>query len=65
VAEVLKNLSYLNTIKTLSYRERKMLDRARSLVISELAEASNQVPAKVENLVDDAMADVLGAQTAH
>jgi CarD family transcriptional regulator len=44
VAEVLKNLTYLNTVKTLSYRERKMLDRARSLVVSELAEASVRHP---------------------
>lgn len=55
VAEVLKNLSHLNAVKTLSYRERKMLDRARSLVISEISEASKQAPPKVETLIDEAL----------
>ncbi len=59
VAEVLKNLTYLNSMKTLSYRERKMLDRARLLVVSELAEASGQITARVEEQVDEAMSDVL------
>lgn len=59
VAEVLKNLTYLNSVKTLSYRERKMLDRARLLVVSELAEASGQITARVEEQVDEAMSDVL------
>lgn len=65
VAEVLKNLTYLNSVKTLSYRERKMLDRARALVISELSEASQQAPAKMERLVDEAMQDVRGVPAAH
>jgi CarD family transcriptional regulator len=65
VAAVLKNLTYLNNVKTLSYRERKMLDRARALVVSELSEASQQAPQKVERLVDEAMQDVLGASAAH
>lgn len=65
VAEVLKNLTYLNQVKTLSYRERKMLDRARSLVISELAEASRLIPSKVEKDVDEAMSDVLKPSTTH
>ncbi len=59
VAEVLKNLTYLNSVKTLSYRERKMLDRARLLVVSELAEASGQVSTRVEEQVDEAMSDIL------
>lgn len=59
VAEVLKNLTYLNSVKTLSYRERKMLDRARLLVVSELAEASGQLSARVEEQIDEAMSDIL------
>lgn len=55
VAEVLKGLTYLSTVKTLSYRERKMLERARTLVVSELAEASRQTPVEVEQQVDEAM----------
>lgn len=55
VAEVLKNLTFLNSIKTLSYRERKMLDRAKSLVVSELSEASRQPFDDMEQAVDEAM----------
>lgn len=65
VAEVLKNLTYLNEIKTLSYRERKMLDRARALVVSELAEASHQPPNAVEKMVDEAMKENTGAESDH
>jgi CarD family transcriptional regulator len=56
VAEVLKGLSYLSQVKTLSYRERKMLDRARFLLVSEIAEASRQPVEKVELQVDEALA---------
>lgn len=65
VAEVLKNLTYLNEIKTLSYRERKMLDRARALVVSELAEASHQPPNAVEKMVDEAMKESSGTESDH
>ncbi|HNX20621.1 MAG TPA: CarD family transcriptional regulator [Acidobacteriota bacterium] len=65
VAIVLKNLTYLNSLKPLSYRERKVLDRARALVVSELAEAGRIDAPAAERLVDEAMADVLGAAAAH
>ena len=52
VAEVLKGLTFLSGTKTLSYRERKMLDRARFLVISEMAEATQQPFEEVELQVD-------------
>jgi CarD family transcriptional regulator len=52
VAEVLKSLTVLNDIKPLSYRERKMLDRARFLLISELAEASGKDEEKMEEAID-------------
>lgn len=52
VAEVLKSLTVLNDFKPLSYRERKMLDRARFLLISELAEASGKDEEKMEDLID-------------
>lgn len=61
VAEVLKNLTYLNQVKVLSYRERKMLERARQLVVTELAEASRQPAQKVEGMIDEAMSGVLTA----
>ncbi len=55
VAEVLKSLTILNEVKPLSYRERKMLDRARFLLISELAEAGGKTPEKVEQQLDEAL----------
>ena len=57
VAEVLKNLTVLNEVKPLSYRERKMLDRARFLVISELSEASGKPTGKIEEQIDNALVE--------
>ena len=59
VAEVLKSLTMLNEIKPLSYRERKMLDRARFLLVSELAEASGKKTETVEEQIDSALSDSL------
>jgi CarD family transcriptional regulator len=59
VAQVLKSLTILAEIKPLSYRERKMLDRARFLLVSELAEAGNKTTEKVESEIDGALADSL------
>ena len=59
VVEVLKGLTYLAGIKSLSYRERKMLDRARFLLISEVAEASRQPADAIELQVDEALATSL------
>jgi CarD family transcriptional regulator len=59
VAEVFKSLSILNEIKALSYRERKMLDRARFLLISELSEASGKTSDAVEKQVDISLEDSL------
>lgn len=57
VAEVLKSLTMLNEVKPLSYRERRMLDRARFLLISELAEVSGKDSSDVESKIDDALAE--------
>lgn len=57
VGEVLKSLTVLNEIKPLSYRERRMLDRARFLLVSELAEASGKGSPEVENRIDAALAE--------
>ncbi len=59
VAEVFKSLSILNEVKALSYRERKMLDRARFLLISELSEASGKTSDAVEKQVDTSLEDSL------
>ncbi len=52
VAEVLKNLYFLSYQKSLSFREKKMFDRARQLVISEIATVKEQSLGEVETLVD-------------
>ena len=59
VADVLKSLTMLNEVKPLSYRERKMLDRARFLLVSELAEASGKKAEDVEVQIDDALGESL------
>ena len=55
VAEVLKNLSYLSVQKSLSFREKKMLDRARQLVISEVATVKKWPLGKIETMVDESL----------
>jgi len=52
VADVFKSLSSLNHTRVLSFREKKMLDRARYLIISELAMVWNVSEDKVEDLID-------------
>jgi CarD family transcriptional regulator len=56
VAEVLKHLSYLSQIKPLSFREQRMLERSRYLVVSELAAVCRQPECNIEPRVDRALA---------
>ena len=56
VADVLKNLTYLSHLKPLSFREQRMLERARYLVVSELAAAARQPECNVEPRVEEALA---------
>lgn len=51
VATVLKNLVCLSQSKPLSFREKKMLERARYLLVSELAMARNCEETQVEQLL--------------
>ena len=51
VAAVLKSLLVLKESKSLSFREKKMLERARYLLVSELAIARNCEEASVEVLL--------------
>ena len=52
----LKNLSRLSRSKNLSYREKRMLDKARQLVVTEVAAVQKSPVEKVEQLVDKALA---------
>jgi CarD family transcriptional regulator len=56
VASVLKSLIALHQSKPLSFREKKMLERARYLLVSELAMSRNCEEAKVEELLALALA---------
>lgn len=56
VAHVLKNLTLLSKSKNLSYRERKMLDKSKYLIVSEIAEVAKAPEDQVEAKVDKAVA---------
>ncbi|HXH07123.1 MAG TPA: CarD family transcriptional regulator [Vicinamibacterales bacterium] len=55
VVDVLKNLTYLARSKTLSFREKRMLDRAKFLVVSEISEVLRQPMPEIESRVDRAL----------
>jgi CarD family transcriptional regulator len=55
VAGVLKSLIALHQAKPLSFREKKMLERARYLLVSEVAMSRNCEETKVEELLNDAL----------
>ena len=55
VADVLKNLTFLSRQKSLSFREQRMLERARYLVISELAAVCRQPECNITARVEDAL----------
>lgn len=55
VAGVLKGLLMLNQSKPLSFREKKMLERARYLLVSELAMAKNCEDRQIEDLLSKAL----------
>lgn len=56
VAEVVKNLAYLGYKKPLSFREKRMLERAKQLIISEIAVAKNLSEKIIEMQIDKALA---------
>ena len=56
VALVFKSLSHLALQKNLSYRERRMLDKAKYLIVSEIAEVEKLSPDQVEAKIDRAVA---------
>jgi CarD family transcriptional regulator, regulator of rRNA transcription len=55
VAAVLKGLLQLHQSKPLSFREKKMLERARYLLVSELAMAKNCEDVQVEEILSKAL----------
>jgi CarD family transcriptional regulator len=55
VVEVLKSLTFLSKSKSLSFREKRMLDRAKFLVVSEITEVLAEKTPAVEEKVDKAL----------
>jgi CarD family transcriptional regulator len=55
MADVLKSLTFLSKSKSLSFREKRMLDRAKALIISEISEVIREKAVAVEERVDQAL----------
>jgi CarD family transcriptional regulator len=55
IAEVLKNLLVLQAEKPLSFREKKMLDRARHMLITELSTSRGLSEVEATRMVDQAL----------
>jgi CarD family transcriptional regulator len=55
VAEVLKNLRLVSQRKSLSFREKKMYERAKYFIVSEVAQVKEVGDRKAEALVEDAL----------
>jgi len=55
IAEVFKQLVRLQADKPLSFREKKMLDRARYLLVTELAMSRNTDEVEIEDMLNKAL----------
>ena len=55
VVDVLKNLNHLSKSKNLSFREKRMLDRAKFLVVSEISEVIGETSEMVDQKVNKAL----------
>jgi CarD family transcriptional regulator len=55
VVEVLKSLTFLSKSKSLSFREKRMLDRAKFLVVSEITEVLAEKTPSIEDRVEKAL----------
>ena len=60
VAGVLKSLIALHQSKPLSFREKRMLDRARFLLISELSTVMNLAELEIEDRIEKAVTKACG-----
>ncbi len=63
VVEVLKSLTFLAKSKNLSFREKRMLDRAKFLVISEISEVAREKTEAIEQKVDLALERCFSTKT--
>ena len=61
--DVLKSLHFLSQSKNLSFREKRMLDRARFLVVSEISEVTDEPTETIEEKVAKALERCLANRT--
>ena len=59
MADVLKNLEHLSQRKALSYREKQMYEKAKHLIVSEIALVERQSEDKIEERIDEALKKAL------
>ena len=64
IADVLKTLNYISSRKTLSFREKKMYERAKYLIVSEIAVINDLDEKEVERQVDKALARSASSRAA-
>jgi len=64
VADVLKSLTFLAKSKSLSFREKRMLDRAKFLIISEVSEVMRETASAIEGRVERALERCFTAKAA-
>ena len=62
MADVLKSLTFLAKSKSLSFREKRMLDRAKALIVSEISEVMRLAPTSVEDRVTAALETCFAAK---
>ncbi|MBM3751942.1 MAG: CarD family transcriptional regulator [Acidimicrobiia bacterium] len=62
VVEVLKSLSHLAKSKSLSFREKRMLDRAKFLVVSEISEVMGEKVPVIDERVDSSLEQCFNTQ---
>jgi len=55
VAEVLKNLRLVSQKKSLSFREKKMYERAKHFIVSEVTHVQKLVEPEAEKMVEKAL----------
>ena len=55
VADVLKSLTLLSKTKSLSFREKRMLDRSRFLIITEVSEVLHEKSESIEGRMDQSL----------
>ena len=65
MALVMKSLYYLNLIKPLSFREKKMMEKAKELLVTEISEVMETPAENVEKRLLDSLSDCFQSSTAH